>query len=278
MVAAPGNARAGIVVRDDNKKVTQVRPGSPSESTYPLKGLKIMSSNYIDRGETTARREGAIAKTSTSVPTNPHLEEFFSRVDPARARLIFAVDATASRQPTWDTAAHLQSQMFATVAAIGGLDVQLVYYRGHEECTKSRWLSDPKALAAAMTSVDCRAGHTQIKKVLAHARKENAREKVAALILVSDACEELPSDLYAEASELGVPVFAFQEGDSEGVAEIYQKIARMTDGAFCQFDSDAAQRLADLLKAVAAFAAGGVKALAAQQSAPAKLLLTQIRK
>jgi hypothetical protein len=219
-----------------------------------------------------------ITKTSTSVPTNPHLEEFFSRVDPARARLIFGIDATASRQPTWDRAAHLQSQMFATVAAIGGLSVQLVYYRGSGECIRSGWMSDPKALAVAMTDVKCRAGFTQIGKVLAHARKENAREKVGALILVSDACEEEPSDLYAEARELGVPVFAFQEGDDERVAEVYQKIARMTGGAFCQFNEGAADRLADLLKAVAAFCAGGVKALAAQNSEAARLLLTQVKK
>jgi hypothetical protein len=218
-----------------------------------------------------------VTKTTTSVPTNPDLEKFFAKVDPARARLIFAIDATASRQSTWDTAAHLQSQMFAAVAAIGGIDVML-HYQGHGECTKSRWLSDPKALAAAMTSVSCRAGHTQIKKVLAHARKENAREKVAALILISDACEESPEDLYAEARELGVPTFLFQEGDDERVAEIYQKIARLTGGAFFQFNEGAADRLADLLKAVAAFCAGGVKALAAQNSEAARLLLTQVKK
>jgi hypothetical protein len=219
-----------------------------------------------------------ITKTTTSVPTNPDVEKFLARVDPARARLIFAIDATASRQPTWDAAAHLQSQMFGTVAAIGGLDVQLVYYRGHSECTKSRWLSDPKALAAAMSDVGCRAGHTQIKKVLKHAREENAREKVAALILISDACEESPDDLYAEARELGVPTFLFQEGDDERVAEIYQKIARLTGGAFCQFNEGAADRLADLLKAAAAFAIGGVKAVADQKTEAARLLLAQIRK
>jgi hypothetical protein len=218
-----------------------------------------------------------VSKTSAG-STSADLEKFFEKVDPTRARLMFAIDATASRQPTWDTAAHLQSQMFATVAAIGGLSVQLVYYGGHEECTKSTWLSDPKALAAAMSRVVCAAGHTQIRKVLAHARKENAREKVAALVLVSDACEELPNDLYAEANELGVPVFAFQEGDDEDVARIYHRLACLTGGAYCAFNDGAAERLANLLKAVAAFAAGGVKALAAQQSEAARLLLTQIRK
>jgi hypothetical protein len=215
--------------------------------------------------------------TTPAIPTRAHLESFFARVDPVRAKLIFAVDATASRQPTWDTAAHLQSQMFATTAAIGGLDVQLLHFGG-ERCVASKWLSDPKALAAIMARVTCVAGHTQIQKVLAHARKENAREKVAALVLISDACEESHFTLYNEARELGgVPVFAFQEGDDERVAGIYSEIARLTGGAHCEFDAGAAQRLVDLLKAVAAFAAGGIKALAAQKSEAATLLLTQIK-
>jgi hypothetical protein len=217
--------------------------------------------------------------TSLTISNRPHLEKFFSRVDPVRGRLIFALDATASRQPTWDTAAQLQTQMFGAVAAIGGLDVQLVYYRGDVECVASRWQSDAKALASIMARVTCAAGHTQIHKVLNHTRKENAREKVNALILVSDACEEMPADLFGAARELAdVPVFMFQEGSDEHVGQVYGEIARTTGGAYCKFDSGAAQRLADLLKAVAAFAAGGIKALSAQKSDAAKLLLTQIKK
>jgi hypothetical protein len=210
--------------------------------------------------------------------TRVHLEKFFSRVNPLRGRLIFALDATASRQPTWDTASHLQAQMFETVTAIGGLDIQLVYYRGYAECVASRWLSDPKVLAGIMSRVTCALGHTQIRKVLAHARKENTREKIHAVIVISDACEETAHDLYAEARELaGVPVFMFQEGGDEHVSKIYAEIARITGGAHCKFDAGAAQRLADLLKAVAAFAAGGVKALAGQNTEAARLLLTQIK-
>jgi hypothetical protein len=197
---------------------------------------------------------------TTVVPA--HLEKFFSRVDPVRGRLIFALDATASRQPTWDAAAQLQSEMFATVAAIGGLDVQLVFYRGYGECSAARWQSNAQALAAIMARVTCAAGHTQIRKVLEHARKENAAKKVNALVIVSDACEESPISLYTAARTLdAVPVFMFQEGGDEHVEQIYCEIARLTGGAYCRFDSGAAQRLADLLKAVAAFAAGECRPL-----------------
>jgi hypothetical protein len=219
-----------------------------------------------------------VAKTSSAVSARPHLEKFFERVNPIRARLVFAIDATASREPTWDMAAGLTAQMFETAAAIGNLSVQLVYYRGYRECVASRWLSDAPALIATMQRVRCEGGHTQIGRVLDHVRKENSREKVAALVLISDACEEDAGDLFTRATELGVPVFMFQEGASKEVSRIYEEIARITGGAYCEFNAGAAQRLADLLKAVAAFAAGGVKALANQNSEAARLLLTQLKK
>jgi hypothetical protein len=116
-----------------------------------------------------------------------------------------------------------------------------------------------------MSGVHCRAGETQIRKVLAHARRQNQEQKVDALILVSDACEETPADLFAEAAVLKVPTFLFQEGDDPGVAEVYGKIAHLTHGAHVTFDAGSAQRLAELLRAIAAFAVGGLKALAAQK-------------
>jgi hypothetical protein len=209
------------------------------------------------------------------VPTRAHLDKFFERVDPAHARICFCVDATASRQPTWDTAAQITAAMFETAS---GLNVQLVYYRGYNECVASRWLSDSNALRAAMERVTCAAGYTQLQKVLAHTRKEHIRERVDALIVIPDACEEIPADLYQEARELGARCFMFQEATDPHVTAIYAEIARLTGGAHCTFDSNAAQRLADLLKAVAAFATGGLKALADQKSDAARLLLTQIKK
>jgi hypothetical protein len=219
-----------------------------------------------------------MALNAPIVPTRAHLEAFFARANPVRGRLIFALDATASRQPCWDQSAALTAQMFSAVAEIGGLDVQLVYYRGDSECVSSRWLSDAKTLSVTMRKVMCMAGYTQIGRVLRHARRENGREKIAALVLISDACEEYPPHLYAEARELGVPAFLFQEGSDARTERVYSELARITGGAIAKFDTGAAQRLADLLKAVAAFATGGVQALAAQKSEAALLLLSQIKK
>jgi hypothetical protein len=208
----------------------------------------------------------------TTTSSNSRLEQFFARI---QRRIILAVDATASRQPSWDAAAKLQSEMFK---AASGLDVQLVHYRGDGEFVASSWVNDARSLVEIMTSVMCRSGHTQIDKVLAHVAKEHRARLVNALILISDACEESPADLYAKARDLGVPIFMFQEGDEASAAVVYAEIARPTGGAVARFDAAAAQRLADLLKAVAAYAAGGVKALAAQKTEAATLLLTQVKR
>ncbi|HZS63245.1 MAG TPA: VWA domain-containing protein [Xanthobacteraceae bacterium] len=182
-----------------------------------------------------------------------------------RGRLIFALDATMSREPTWNVARRLQIDMFREAAAIGGLDVQLVYYRGFGECGASAWVGDAERLAGLMEGIDCRGGHTQIGRVLAHARRESERRRVQALVFVGDAMEEALDDLSVAAGELGllgVPAFMFQEGDDPAAEQAFREIARLSRGAYCRFDPGAAQQLAELLRAAAAYAAGGLKALA----------------
>jgi hypothetical protein len=182
-----------------------------------------------------------------------------------RRRLIFALDATMSRQPTWDLACKLQADMFHAAAAVGGLDIQLVYYRGLVECRASSWIADPDRLGALMSSIDCRGGQTQIAKILTHARRENENGKVAVLVFVGDAMEESLDELSARAGELGllnVKAFMFQEDHDPICEQAFGEIARLTGGAYCRFAPGAAHELAELLRAAAAYAAGGFKALA----------------
>ena len=207
-----------------------------------------------------------------------------STVEPGkRGRLVFALDATMSRQPTWDEACRLQADMFGEAAAIGGLDVQLVYYRGLAECRASRWVSDARMLGGLMEKIDCRGGHTQIGRVLRHAQRESETNKVQALVFVGDAMEEAIDDLCAAAGQLGllgVPAFMFQEGHDPIAEQAFREIARLSRGAYCRFDVGAAHQLAELLRAAAAYAAGGMRALAnlsAQKSAGAQRLLAQMR-
>lgn len=182
-----------------------------------------------------------------------------------RGRLIFAMDATASREPTWDHACHIQGEMFKETAALGGLEIQLAYYRGFGEFQAGSWAASADALLRTMTSVRCLAGHTQIGKVLKHAIAETKAKKVDAMVFVGDCLEEDIDQLGQLAGELGlsgVPCFLFHEGRDEIAARAFQQIARLTGGAFCRFDARSPKQLRDLLSAVAVYAAGGRKALA----------------
>ena len=200
-----------------------------------------------------------------------------------RGRLLFAMDATMSRQPTWDRALSIQSEMFNETARIGGLDVQLVYFRGFGECKASPWVGNPAALSRLMTRVECRGGYTQIGKVLAHVRREAGKGRINAVVYVGDAFEEGIDEICRTAGEiglLGVPFFMFLEGREALAERAFREIARLTHGAFLRLDGDSAQQLRDLLAAVAVYAAGGHKALkdyADARGGQSGLLLQQLR-
>ncbi|MDQ0510647.1 VWA domain-containing protein [Ancylobacter amanitiformis] len=200
----------------------------------------------------------------------------------SRGRLIFALDATMSRQPTWDLACALQAEMFEEAAAVGGLDIQLVYYRGIGECRASPWIADASRFGALMGRIACRGGRTQIGRVLKHAGAEAARGPLGAVVFIGDAMEETLDHLCAEAGPLavrGIPVFLFQEGHDPGAERAFREIARLTKGAWCRFDAGASAQLRALLRAAARYAAGGTQALTAlsASSAGARQLLAAMR-
>ena len=225
--------------------------------------------------------------------TIPRVAALMDKMRANRGRLIFALDATLSRDPTWDLASQLTASMFEEAAKVGGLDVQLVYYRGAHEVRCSSWFSDAHELVSRMSMIKCMAGATKIARVLQHIRTENAREKVSAAIFVGDACEEIPAELYDAAVGLP-PVFMFQEGDGlalyvdqrgeyvvehppQKVETVFRELARLTNGAWARFDAGAAAKLGELLQAVAAFAVGGVNALADLRTDAARKLLGQMK-
>lgn len=181
-----------------------------------------------------------------------------------RGRLIFALDATASRQPTWDRACEIQGDMFHATDGLGGLEVQLCFYRGYGEFSASPWSRSSDELVRRMTSVFCLGGLTQIGKVLRHTLKEAGKSKVNALVFIGDCVEENPDQLAHIAGQigiLGVPVFLFHEGNDPTTVRVFRQIAHLTRGAACPFDHGSADQLRDLLSAVAVYATGGWRAL-----------------
>jgi hypothetical protein len=216
-----------------------------------------------------ARRDGdhSVAATTSSAV----LEAFLSdaqRLAPAAmgkaGKLVFALDATMSRQPTWDLATKLQGEMFHVAGATGGLMVQLVYFRGFGECRASSWVADARALTSLMTKIECRGGHTQIGRVLKHIRQEAKAGSVRAFVLVGDAMEESIDDLCALAGELGlmgIKGFLFQEGRDAAAHAGFREVARLTHGVHMRFDGNSPERLSTLLRAAAAYAGGGLEGL-----------------
>ena len=211
-------------------------------------------------------------KTSIDKPGNQRsVEEFLKETEklPVRSntdrpgRLIFAMDATASRAATWDIACDLQGQMFTQTSELGGLEIQLVYFRGHRECKSSKWVTRSSQLLHLMSSVRCLAGRTQIERVLKHALSEVKQADVNALVYVGDSMEESLDSLGDLAGQLklcGVPLFLFQEGEDLVAENAYQQLAQISGGAHCRLNHQSANQLGELLRAVAVYAAGGRQA------------------
>jgi len=232
---------------------------------------------------------GQISKQAGKPSTDNDVAAFLDKVKTlpggdakGQGRLVFAMDATMSRQPTWDRALSIQSQMFSETKRAGSLLVQLVYFRGFNECKASKWVGNPDALARLMTAVDCRGGSTQLSRVLTHVKAEAAKSGVSAVVYVGDAFEEHIDTVSQSAGEiglLGVPVFMFQEGRDPIAERAFKEISRLTRGAFFRLDGTSPSILAELLGAVAAYATGGRGALEsrAKSGNASQMLLEQLK-
>lgn len=232
----------------------------------------------------------------TTKPGNANVAAFLDRaravaVRPAAApgRLLFIMDATASRQPSWDRACHVMAEMFAAAGdgvgstasgGGGGLAVRLAYWRGHMDFAATPFLTDGAELTRRMAGVRCLGGQTQILRALMHALDETKRTRIHATVLIGDALEEALDPIAHVAGQLGLhgtPVFAFHEGGEPASAEAFRQIAKLSGGAFAPFDSASATALRDLLRAVAVFAAGGRARLAALPGPAAGRMVAQLR-
>ncbi len=201
------------------------------------------------------------------------------RFQSGRPRLIFAMDATASRQPTWDLACELQANMFQATEGLTSLAIQLAYYRGLGELQLGNWNTDTQELARQMSEVHCAAGRTQIAKLLRAVLRQQTSAQARALVFIGDAVEESSGSLDELAGQCRIhslPLFLFQEGQEPRAQQVFGSMARISGGAHCPFDGGSAQRLRELLGAVARYAAGGRAALENRPDAGARLLLKQL--
>ena len=230
---------------------------------------------------TTENRQKALRKKSSSEEITSFLKAAGKLAQSQSGRLVFALDATMSRQPTWDRAMTIQTSMFDAVGKSGELSVQLVYFRGLDECRVSKWVINAAALRNLMVGIGCRGGYTQIAKILNHVNRETKKAQVSALVFIGDAIEENIDFLCQKAGELGlkgVRCFFFQDGHDLTAENGFREMARLSGGAYFQLGPDSARELAKLLGAIAVYARGGLRALSNSGSNEARLLLEQMKK
>ena len=215
-------------------------------------------------------RKKRISRTSANLKTDSSVDKFLQKLEFVRptnkshSRLLFSMDATASREATWDAACQIQGEMFESTANIGNLSVQLAYYRGFNTFHATPWLHNSAKLIEQMNAVQCAGGYTQISKILHHAISETKTLRLDAIVFIGDCMEENIDELCGLSGELAmhkVPIFVFHEGNDEVAANCFQKISQLTGGAYLNFDSASAQQLKALLRAVAVYATGGREAL-----------------
>ena len=223
---------------------------------------------------------------ATNLPTGhtQRVSDFLSKVQASqRGRIAFVIDATGSRERTWDAATQLQGEMFSEAASLGGLEMQVTYFGGLNNVASSSWTSDARELQHFMGNIRCDAGYTKYARALAHVRKEHEQQAISAVIAIGDMLEEEPRTLYDAVAGLGAPLFAFQEGSDfeqpevARLREAFEEMARLTKGAYHGFDAGSIAQLRELLRAVAAFAVGGLTALADLRSDSARKLLGQLK-
>ena len=177
------------------------------------------------------------------------------------SRIGFLVDATGSRNKTWERAQGIQSKMFRAAHGIKAIKLRLVHFGGNRLTTRD-WEDDTKSVAAHMAAVRCRAGLTQILEGLQTFIDEAPEDRASAIILIGDYFEECSTQAKITSvrlKDMGIKVYSFIEGNDHTAQTVFRNLAEVTDGRFARFGEDLP--LADLCQGVALLASGGRKAL-----------------
>lgn len=185
---------------------------------------------------------------------------------PVRPRLIFGVDATASREPAWATARQVTD---ALVKALPGeLDVALAVHGGSRVHTFTAFTNDAATLRDRAAGVECVAGLTRLLPILSASLE---RPNVRVVVYIGDVFEENITQGRLVADSMGArgtKLFVLHDTADPSArrdAELFWDLAKRTGGCVLPFDARAAGRLRDLLSAVAVYAVGGEKLLRARR-------------
>lgn len=178
----------------------------------------------------------------------------------------FIIDATASRQDTWDTAQKTQAAMLSELANgfADRVTIELVTFGGDVLNAPTQAVSHIDA-AKRLAEVECKAGSTQFIDALQPfvERKDN---RTKSIIIVGDFFEENIETVYDVARKLAqkkIKIFTFQEGhyDNDDTETFFRELARITGGAYAKFGSPV--QLSKLCADVIDLTLGGCNALRA---------------
>ena len=181
---------------------------------------------------------------------------------PTRPRLVFAFDATASREPAWATARRVTDALFKALP--GELDVALAVHGGSRLHTFTAFTTNANTLRDRAAGIVCEAGHTRLLAILSESLK---RPGVRVITYVGDVFEESLSRGRRLADTMGqhgirlIVLHDTADRDARRDAEIFLDLARRTGGCVIPFDATAPERLRELLAAVAVYTVGGITGL-----------------
>jgi hypothetical protein len=228
-------------------------PLAPATTGGILGRLRTMATTAV-----TAARSTTPALLSVLSHAEPPVETG----TPVRPRLVFAVDATASREPAWAAARQVTDALVKALP--GALDVALAVHGGSRVHTFTAFTNDAKTLRDRAAGVACEAGMTRLLPILAASLK---RPAVRVVVYIGDVFEESVVQGRRLADEMGgkgiklIVLHDTADASARRDVEVFWDLAKRTGGCVLPFDASASGRLRDLLSAVAVYAVGGEKLL-----------------
>jgi hypothetical protein len=204
----------------------------------------------------------AVTAAAAVLPVLSHAEPPVENGTPPRPRLIFAVDATASREQAWAAARQVTDTLVKALP--GELDVALAVHGGSRVHTFTAFTNNAATLRDRAAGVTCEAGLTRLLPILSASVR---RPAIRVVVYIGDVFEEsLPEGrrLADAMGEQGTKLIVLHDTADPAArrdAEMFWDLARRTGGCVLPFDASASSRLRDLLSAVAVYAVGGEKLL-----------------
>lgn len=229
---------------------------------------------------------GATSTSVTAPSTSSAVAKFLTkaqaikRIAKAQTHIVFSLDATASRAPTWQRAQSLHEALFDVASETSGLSLQLCYFKGIASFYASPWVVTAEGLRRELSEVSCEGGITQLRRLLEHCLAQQPDStSLKAIIFIGDAVEEDPNtlnDLAVRCRLANRPLYIFQEGSDPRAKAIFASMAMLSGGAHIALGENSADQLRQFLQSVIRLATGGRKALESSAHESDKLLLDKL--